>query len=578
MTKNTTQEPLPSESGPQDTKKRSSRLKNLSEKLPALEEVVPTPTMANGRKNSTSTQSPRSRGRTPKTLTTEPPAKKSRTQAKAGADPDAQEVHVDEDYDDYEPESNVVFTPNPGPQTEFFASSEQEVLYGGAAGGGKSYALLADPLRYMLDRRNSALLLRRTTEELRELKWKSQELYPSVYPDIKWSERNQAWTMPNGARLWMSFVDRDQDVLRYQGQAFNWIGFDELTQWPSPFQWDYLRSRLRTTGRNKLPLFMRATANPGGPGGWWVKKMFIDCAPWNTSFPATDIETGEVFLYPQFDLKGRPHPKAGQPLFYRRFIPAHLYDNPHLADDGMYEANLMSLPEHQRKRLLEGNWDLVEGAAFPEFNRDIHVIEPFAIPRSWKKFRAMDYGYGSYTGVVWFAVHPSGQLIVYRDLEISKVHAFDMADVIKEIEDEANEVIAYGVLDFSIGADRGQRGPTLVEQLQRNNLRWRPADRGKGSRVAGKNMIHRLLQVDDFTGEPNLVFFSTCKNCLAQIPIIPLDPANPEDVDTKARDHIYDALRYGVMSRPRPGFYYGEEQFWTPTAPKFEPVDETFGY
>ena len=133
-----------------------------------------------------------------------------------------------------EQEQNIVFKPNKGPQTEFLAAGEREVLYGGSAGGGKSYAMLSDPLRYMGHPSFSGLLLRHTTEELRELIFKSQELYPKVWKNIKWSERKMQWVAPSGARLWMSYLDRDDDVMRYQGLAFSWIGFDELTQWAGP--------------------------------------------------------------------------------------------------------------------------------------------------------------------------------------------------------------------------------------------------------------------------------------------------------------------------------------------------------
>lgn len=476
-------------------------------------------------------------------------------------------------------EIEVAFRPNPGPQTEFFSANEQEVLFGGAAGGGKSFAMLADPLRYLAHPHNSALMLRRTTEEMRELRWKSQELYPKAIPGIKWSERNQTWTSPNGGRLWMSYLDNDNDVLRYQGQAYNWIGFDELTQWPTPFAWDYLRSRLRTTSK-ELPLYMRATTNPGNVGGWWVKKMFVDPAPPNTSFPATDQETGEIITFPMTNTKGRPHPKAGEPVFYRRFIPANLYDNPFLFDDGNYEANLMALPEYQRKQLLEGSWDVIEGAAFPEWNRHVHVVEPFRIPAQWRRFRACDYGYSSFSAVVWFAVHPSGQLIVYRDLEISKVTGWDLADMIYEIETDNFDNVSYGVLDSSVWHEKGNRGPSIGDQMQRHNLRWRPSDRTKGARVAGKNELHRLLRVDEFIGEPGVVFFSNAVHCIAQLPVIPLDKNNPEDVDTKARDHVYDALRYGVMSRPRPTPMYGQGPLANRVAstPRYEPADKVLGY
>ena len=141
-----------------------------------------------------------------------------------------------------EVEPEVLFKPNEGPQTDFLASSEREVLYGGAAGGGKSFAMLADPLRGINNPNFSGLLVRHTTEELRELIQKSQELYPKAIPGIKWSERKSQWVSPKGGRLWMSYLDRDLDVMRYQGQAFNWIGFDELTQWATPYAWDYMRS------------------------------------------------------------------------------------------------------------------------------------------------------------------------------------------------------------------------------------------------------------------------------------------------------------------------------------------------
>ena len=123
------------------------------------------------------------------------------------------------EFESIEETANVLFKPNPGPQTDFLAASEREVLYGGSAGGGKSYAMLADPLRYMGHPQFSGLLLRHTTEELRELIFKSQELYPKIWPGIKWSERKMQWTTPSGARLWMSYLDRDDDVLRYQGPA-----------------------------------------------------------------------------------------------------------------------------------------------------------------------------------------------------------------------------------------------------------------------------------------------------------------------------------------------------------------------
>ena len=471
------------------------------------------------------------------------PKRKKSTRKEQVQKPKVEIQEVSHETDSVEDHANVLFKPNDGPQTEFLASSEREVLYGGSAGGGKSYAMLADPLRYMGHPQFSGLLLRHTTEELRELIFKSQELYPKIWPGIKWSERKMQWTAPSGARLWMSYLDRDEDVLRYQGLAFSWIGFDELTQWATPYAWNYMRSRLRSTATD-LPIFMRATTNPGGRGHHWVKKMFIDPSPYNRSFDATDIDTTEVLRYPA------GHSKAGKPLFKRRFIPARLSDNPYLSQAGDYEAMLLSLPEQQRRHLLDGDWDIKEGAAFTEFDRHVHVIEPFTIPNNWVKFRACDYGYGSYSGVLWFAVAPNEQIVTYGELYVSKVLATDLADMILDLEAEDGN-IKYGVLDSSLWHKRGDTGPSLAEQMISQGCRWRPSDRSRGSRVAGKNEIHRRLQIDEFTEEPRLVFFNTCTNTISQLPSIPLDKKNPEDVDTKSEDHLYDALRYGIMSRPR---------------------------
>ena len=427
---------------------------------------------------------------------------------------------------------------------------------------GKSYALLADPVRNFTHPQFRGLLVRRTNDELRELIVKSQELYLTVFPEAKWSQQKSEWIFPSGARLWMSYLERDDDVLRYQGQSFTWIGFDELTQWASPYAWNYLASRLRTTASD-LGLYQRASTNPGGPGHAWVKKMFIDPAIWGKPFWATDIETGKTLVYP----KG--HSKEGQPLFQRRFIPSRLSDNPYLYDSGDYETMLLSLPEAERRQLLEGDWDVASGAAFTEWNRDIHVIEPYDIPSDWVKFRACDYGYSSKSAVVWFAVTPSDQLVVYRELYVSKMTAMDLADEILYLEND--EKIYYGVLDSSLWAKRGDPGPSLAEQMISRGCRWRPSDRSKGSRVAGKNELHRRLQIDPFTNEPGIVFFNNCVNTIAQIPTLPLDKNNPEDVDTKVEDHIYDAVRYGIMTRPR-------NDWVTSSKPSWRPQDVIFGY
>lgn len=471
---------------------------------------------------------------------------------------------------------DVIFEPNPGPQTDFLAAIEREVLYGGAAGGGKSYAMLADPMRYTHIGAFRGILFRRRNDELRELKFKSKELYPRAFPGARFKEQESTWIFPSGAELWLTYLDRDDDVLRYQGQAFNWIGFDELTQWPSPYAWDYMRSRLRTTHPD-LPLFMRASTNPGNVGAWWVRRMFIDAAPWNTSFWAKDIDTDEVLTYP------KSHARAGQPLFKRRFIPAKLTDNPYLYSDGEYEANLLAMPEAQRRQLLDGDWDVVEGAAFPEFRRSIHTCDPFPIPSGWTRFRAADWGYSSPACCLWFAIDYDGVLYVYRELYTKKLDAEMFGQRVLEMED--GEPIRYGVLDGSCFAVRGEMGATPGDHMNRMGLRWRKADRSPGSRKSGKLEVHRRLALRD-TGlynpdgtpmqMPGLVIFNTCSNLVRTLPTLPLDKNDIEDVDTDAEDHAYDALRYGCSSRPLNPKQ--QRQNYYNQAPPPRAADPIFGY
>ena len=474
------------------------------------------------------------------------------------------------DFDAKPKDREVVFEPNPGPQTEFLSASEREVLYGGAAGGGKSYGLLADPLRYFANKNFNGLILRRTNDELRELIWKSQELYPKAYPGAKWQEKKSQWVFPSGAKLWMTYLEREEDVLRYQGQAFSYIAFDELTQHATPFAWNYMRSRLRTTDP-ELPIFMRATSNPGGPGHSWVKRMFIDPSPANKSFAATDIDTGDVLSYPE------GHEKHGKPLFNRRFIPATLKDNPYLYSEGNYEANLLSLPEMQRRQLLEGDWAIADGAAFPEFRTHHHVVEPFEIPSDWRKFRSCDYGYSSYSAVHWFAIDPAFEtLIVYRELYVSKHTGRDLAKAILQLE--RGDQIQYGILDSSCWHQRGQIGPSIAEEMIAEGCRWRPSDRSAGARVAGRNRLHELLKYDEERKMPGIVFFDTCRQIIADLPVIPNDPKGGDDIDVRYRsDHAYDSIRYGVMSRPRAKSPF-EDWGTMNKEPSWKPASMRLGY
>ena len=446
-----------------------------------------------------------------------------------------------------EASDNIVFRPSDGPQTDFLAAPEIDVLYGGAAGGGKSYAMLVDPLRYAHRAAHRALILRRSMPELRELIDKSRELYPQAFPGCKFREVEKLWNFPSGAKVEFGFLERDADVYRYQGQAYSWIGFDEITHLPTEFSWNYLASRLRTTDSGITP-YLRCTANPGGVGAHWVKKRYV-----------TPMAPNEPF--------------EGADGLSRKFIPARLEDNPYLSTDGRYEQMLKALPEVQRRQLLEGNWDITEGAAFTEFDLNAHVVIPFDIPIGWERLKGIDYGYASESACIWGAVDPTdGTLIIYRELYQKNLTGEDLAHVITRME-VRDPYSVQGVLDTSAWARTGTTGPTVGETLQRAGHKLRRADK---NRIQGKIQIHEYLRIQQ-SGRPRLQILNTCPNLIRELQGIPLDKHNPEDVDTHAPDHAYDALRYLIMSRPRMNDPYSQirnlhlQQAYTPS-------DTTFGY
>ena len=440
----------------------------------------------------------------------------------------------------------VLFHPNEGPQTDFLAAGEKDVLYGGAAGGGKSYAMLVDPLRYAHRKAHRALILRRSMPELREMIDKSRELYPQAFPGAKFREVEKLWNFPSGAKVEFGFLERDADVYRYQGQAYSWIGFDEITHLPTEFSWNYLASRLRTTDP-EIQTYLRCTANPGGVGSQWVKKRYIEPSESNKSFMGSDGLT-------------------------RKFIPAKLADNPYLADDGVYEQMLKSLPPIQRRQLLEGNWDVAEGAAFVEFDPTVHVIAPFALPLHWERVKAVDYGYAAESCCLWGIMDTNdGTLIIYRELYKKGLTGEELGAIITDMETE-DPFSVNGVLDTAAWARTGTTGPTVGESLIRAGHKLRRADK---NRIQGKIQIHEYLKIRD-NGRPRLQIFNTCPNLIRELQSIPLSKTNPEDVDTKASDHAYDALRYMIMSRPR--MESPLERIRGLKREMYKPVDSTFGY
>ena len=233
-------------------------------------------------------------------------------------------------------------------QAEFLAASEDEVLYGGSAGGGKTDALVIDALggqcRAVEHAEYRALLLRRSYPELKEVVNRTQAIYPHAYPGARYVEPE--WRFPSGARLELGYLDRDTDVMRYQSRQFQWIGWEELAQWESDYSYTYMLSRLRRPDRLDIPVYVRATCNPDGPGARWIAKRW-------------GIGKEGVSCRRTLPVKGRD--------FRLRFIAARLHDNPHLTDTG-YRERLMLLPDNLRKALLDGRWDepTIDGAIYNE--------------------------------------------------------------------------------------------------------------------------------------------------------------------------------------------------------------------
>lgn len=451
----------------------------------------------------------------------------------------------------------VIFRPNPGPQTEFLASVEDEVLFAGARGGGKSFALIIDPLRYCEHKYFRALVIRKTMPELRQLISWAQDIYPQAFPGVRWKEQEKIFIFPSGAKIEFGYLENEIDVDRYRGQEYTWMGIDEITLFGNEDSIDRLLGSLRTTDSNLKTCF-RATSNPNGPGRAWVKRRFVDKAESN--------ETYEFFL----------DTPVGRMRKTRKWINSKTTDNPVLVQrDPGYLAWLASLPELLRRAWQDGDWSVAEGVAFPDFDTKIHVIPAFEIPSSWLKFRACDWGFTSMAVCLWFACDEDGNIFVYREYKTKLVTADIFAGNVLQLEKE--DKVRYGIIDGSVGDQRGISGPTVDEQMRLCGCIWRYADKSPGSRIAGKNLIHRYLSINPFTHQPKLKIFDNCKELIEELGCLPIDKNNAEDVNTDVADHAYDALRYGIMSRPSVVSAFDS---WATLNPNPRPVvvDPTFGY
>ena len=426
----------------------------------------------------------------------------------------------------------VAWRPHAGPQEDFLKSTEYEVLFCGGRASGKSDTLIADTTRFIDHPQFRGLIVRRTIPALEEIVARATLIYKTIDPGVRYKVQDRMFIFSSGARIEIGYFDHLNDYNRYHGRQFNWVGIDEISQFESKEYYDLIKSVARSTADN-LPVRVRATTNPSGPGRTWIKEYFIDAAPNNTPV-TTYLET-----------------PIGRIKIARKYIKSTIFDNPTILEkDPQYLAYLSTLPEVKRRQWLEGDFDAADGLAFEDFHKDIHVCEPFDIPSNWVKFRAIDWGFRSKAVCLWFAINQDNQIYVYRQYVTTGVTADIFAQNILALE--AKERISYGVIDGAVGVQSGINGPTIEEEMVNEGLVNIYADKSKGSRIHGKNLIHKYLKVDSITQEPTLKIFNTVTQLTKELGSLMISKNDPEDINTHMEDHAYDALRYGLMSRPDP--------------------------
>lgn len=442
-----------------------------------------------------------------------------------------------------------VWTPQPK-QAVFMSRWEWECLYGGAAGGGKSDALVAEALRQVHIPHYKALILRKTFPQLTELIDKSRRIYPRAFPGAKYISNEHLWRFPSGAQIHFGHMQHTQDRENYLGKAFDFIGWDELTK----FIWDeysYMFSRNRPSGPGTR-CYIRATTNPGGVGHAWVRDRFIIPAP-----PMTTIwEDRSIEL-----LDGTKQTVHRS----RIFVPAKVTDNPALlANNPDYIANLAAMPEAERNAQLYGSWESFTGQVFTEWRNDAdhywdrkwtHVIDPFPIPAHWKIFRGMDWGYAKPFAVGWFAVDEQRRIYHIKELygwNGTRNHGAmwepaQVAAKIREIEHDDPMLRGRqitGIADPAIY--QKTTGQSVAEIMEREHVFFAQAD---NSRLSGKMQLHYRMKFNP-DGVPMFYVFKTCINFIDTVPYLVYDDVHVEDIDTDGEDHIYDMTRYVLMENP----------------------------
>ena len=405
-------------------------------------------------------------------------------------------------------------------QWRFVQSDCDETLFGGAAGGGKSYAILIHAFLYAVRYPASKqLILRRSLPELqRSLILTSQQLYPT---DVAtYLSSLYRWRFSNDSLIEFGYCDRESDVTKYQSAEYDCIYFDELTHF-TDFQYKYLLSRLR--GVNNYPKLVKSATNPGGVGHNWVKERFVT---------------------PQRGEEPIAHGKRR-----RLFIPAKVTDNSFLmAADPEYINRLHELPIQERRALLEGDWDIFSGQFFPEYRLEKHGCTPFTIPSHWKRFVSIDWGYNDPCAVLWHTISDA-HIYTYRELYVRQKTASQLAAEILRLN--GTEQIAYYVASPDMWQKRGQDsvyGENIADTFTAKGINLLKADNAR--LVGWQRMREYLAEAPD--GEPYWQFFAElCPNLARTLPGLVYDEKRPEDA-ADGEDHAPESLRYALMSRPSP--------------------------
>ncbi len=391
-------------------------------------------------------------------------------------------------------------------QMEFFRADTKYIAYGGARGGGKSWALRRKMVLLCLTYPGiNILLIRRTLPELRDNH--VRPLQCELKDICTYRELQKCFMFPGGSRLNLGYLDSDGDLLRYQGQEYDIIAIDEATQ-ISEYQFGVLKASLR--GANDFPKRMYLTCNPGGVGHSWVKRLFIDRN-------YRDGERAEDYT----------------------FIPARVYDNKILLDKNPdYLDQLKSLSPSLKNAWLNGEWEEFEGQFFPEFDYDRHSCDVFDLPPNAKKYCAIDYGLDM-LACVFVAVTEDGKCVVYDEIHKENMIVSEAAKLIKQ----KNDGVCMYIAPSDLWSRQKDSGKSIAELFCENGVYL---TRLKSERISGWMNLRELLKKED-----KLIIFRNCVNLLRCLPLLMHDKSRVGDAATKphAITHAPDALRYFAVSR-----------------------------